>query len=71
MYAVVIVQLSVFCVAVCRNREVSELFDHGFGIHHAGMLRADRSLTERNFSEGLIKVWGSVGRRGGGDVGRR
>ncbi|GAX76248.1 hypothetical protein CEUSTIGMA_g3692.t1 [Chlamydomonas eustigma] len=39
-----------------RNREVSELFDHGFGIHHAGMLRADRTLTERMFAEGLIKV---------------
>lgn len=37
------------------NREVAELFDSGFGIHHAGMLRADRTLTERLFSEGLIK----------------
>ncbi len=39
-----------------RNREVSELFESGFGIHHAGMLRADRTLTERLFAEGLIKV---------------
>jgi activating signal cointegrator complex subunit 3 len=39
-----------------RNREVVELFDSGFGIHHAGMLRGDRTLTERLFAEGLIKV---------------
>jgi len=29
----------------------------GFGIHHAGMLRADRNLTEKLFSQGLIKVY--------------
>ena len=28
----------------------------GVGMHHAGMLRADRSLTERLFADGLIKV---------------
>ncbi|GLJ46147.1 hypothetical protein SUGI_0972180 [Cryptomeria japonica] len=39
-----------------KNRELGELFQSGFGIHHAGMLRADRSLTERLFSEGLLKV---------------
>ncbi|KAI3929942.1 hypothetical protein MKW98_004096 [Papaver atlanticum] len=39
-----------------RNKEVAELFESGFGIHHAGMLRADRGLTERLFSEGLLKV---------------
>ncbi|CAN6469997.1 unnamed protein product [Victoria cruziana] len=39
-----------------RNRELVELFDSGFGIHHAGMLRADRRLTERLFSDGLLKV---------------
>merc|ERR1712194_671066 len=25
-----------------RNRQVQQMFTHGFGIHHAGMLRADR-----------------------------
>jgi glutamine phosphoribosylpyrophosphate amidotransferase len=40
----------------CSNRELQELFDQGFGIHHAGMLRTDRSLTERLFADGLIKV---------------
>ena len=32
------------------------MFSDGFGIHHAGMLRQDRSLVERLFSEGFIKV---------------
>ena len=45
-------------VAKSRNRELQELFQCGFGMHHAGMLRADRTLVERLFSEGLIKVWG-------------
>ncbi|VFQ81224.1 unnamed protein product [Cuscuta campestris] len=39
-----------------RNKEVVKLFEHGIGIHHAGMLRQDRTLTERLFSEGLLKV---------------
>ncbi|KAG0745424.1 hypothetical protein G6F62_005146 [Rhizopus arrhizus] len=39
-----------------RNKEMKELFQYGFGIHHAGMLRSDRSLTERMFAEGVIKV---------------
>ncbi|XP_068653743.1 DExH-box ATP-dependent RNA helicase DExH14 isoform X1 [Aristolochia californica] len=39
-----------------RNRDLVELFGSGVGIHHAGMLRADRTLTERLFSEGLLKV---------------
>lgn len=39
-----------------RNREVSTHFDHGFGIHHAGMLRGDRKLTEQMFHDGAIKV---------------
>nr|XP_010936311.1 DExH-box ATP-dependent RNA helicase DExH14 isoform X2 [Elaeis guineensis] len=43
-------------VSKSRNREVIELFEFGFGIHHAGMLRADRGLIERLFSDGLLKV---------------
>lgn len=39
-----------------KNKEVRELFAGGFGVHHAGMLRGDRSLTERLFSLGLVKV---------------
>ena len=36
--------------------DVQELFPAGFGIHHAGMLRSDRNLVEKYFSQGLIKV---------------
>ncbi|KAH7850882.1 hypothetical protein Vadar_004154 [Vaccinium darrowii] len=39
-----------------RNKQVVQLFEHGVGVHHAGMLRADRGLTERLFSDGLLKV---------------
>ena len=43
-------------VAKSRSNEVRQLFEKGFGVHHAGMLRSDRTLTERLFSEGHIKV---------------
>ena len=39
-----------------RNKDLVQLFEFGMGIHHAGMLRSDRGLTERLFSEGLLKV---------------
>ena len=39
-----------------RNREVSNHFYNGMGIHHAGMLRGDRKLTESMFADGAIKV---------------
>ncbi|KAH6758462.1 U5 small nuclear ribonucleoprotein helicase [Perilla frutescens var. frutescens] len=39
-----------------RNRQLVQFFESAVGIHHAGMLRADRGLTERLFSEGLLKV---------------
>ena len=32
-----------------RSREVGLHFDNGMGIHHAGMLRGDRKLTEQMF----------------------
>ena len=52
--------LFAFCtqkeVMKSRNKELVGLFDNGIGIHHAGMLRADRALTERLFSDGLLKV---------------
>nr|KAJ0203753.1 hypothetical protein LSAT_V11C500237010 [Lactuca sativa] len=43
-------------VSKSRNKELVQLFGSGVGIHHAGMLRADRGLTERLFSDGLLKV---------------
>lgn len=39
-----------------RNKELLEVFASGIGIHHAGMLRSDRTLVERMFSQGFIKV---------------
>ena len=39
-----------------RNRQLADLFQGGFGFHHAGMLRTDRTLVEKLFSDGLIKV---------------
>lgn len=39
-----------------RNKEMKQLFDNGFGIHHAGMLRSDRNMMERMFEAKAIKV---------------
>lgn len=43
-------------LARSKNREMKELFQYGFGIHHAGMLRTDRALTEKMFADGLLRV---------------
>lgn len=39
-----------------RNKQLKELFPSGFAIHHAGMLRADRTIVEKYFSDGLVRV---------------
>jgi len=39
-----------------RNRQVASLFASGFGMHHAGMLRSDRTMTEKMFLAGTIRV---------------
>uniref|UniRef100_A0A8B9HKM1 Activating signal cointegrator 1 complex subunit 3 n=1 Tax=Astyanax mexicanus TaxID=7994 RepID=A0A8B9HKM1_ASTMX len=39
-----------------RNKQLREMFPDGFGIHHAGMLRQDRTLMENMFSRGYLKV---------------
>uniref|UniRef100_A0A8C9Y3Z0 Activating signal cointegrator 1 complex subunit 3 n=1 Tax=Sander lucioperca TaxID=283035 RepID=A0A8C9Y3Z0_SANLU len=39
-----------------RNKQMKEMYPEGFGIHHAGMLRSDRSLMESMFSKGHLKV---------------
>ncbi|CUM62782.1 uncharacterized protein PRCAT00000340001 [Priceomyces carsonii] len=39
-----------------RNKDMKELFQFGFGTHHAGMSRSDRNLTEKMFLDGAIKV---------------
>ncbi|KAK3147995.1 hypothetical protein QOZ80_3BG0289310 [Eleusine coracana subsp. coracana] len=43
-------------VSKAKSREVVEFFESGFGIHNAGMMRSDRSLMERLFADGLLKV---------------
>ncbi|CAD6202628.1 unnamed protein product [Miscanthus lutarioriparius] len=43
-------------VSKAKSREVVEFFESGFGIHNAGMMRSDRSLMERLFGDGLLKV---------------
>jgi antiviral helicase SLH1 len=43
-------------VGESRNKEMKQLFDQGFGIHHAGMLRSDRDITEKMFEARAIKV---------------
>ena len=35
---------------------MKELFDFGFGIHHAGMLRSDRNMMEKMFEARAIKA---------------
>lgn len=39
-----------------RNKDMRELFQYGFGVHHAGLLRTDRNATEKMFLNGAIKV---------------
>jgi antiviral helicase SLH1 len=43
-------------IGTSRNKEMKELFNDGFGIHHAGMLRSDRNMMERMFEARAIKV---------------
>ncbi|ORX48547.1 Sec63-domain-containing protein [Hesseltinella vesiculosa] len=39
-----------------KDNQLRELLPYGFGIHHAGMTRADRTLVEELFNDGHIKV---------------
>ena len=39
-----------------QDRDLKDLLPYGFGIHHAGMTRADRTSVEELFSEGMIQV---------------
>ena len=43
-------------ISESRNKEMKQLFDGGFGIHHAGMLRSDRNMMEKMFDSKAIKV---------------
>uniref|UniRef100_UPI00358EF322 activating signal cointegrator 1 complex subunit 3 isoform X2 n=1 Tax=Myxine glutinosa TaxID=7769 RepID=UPI00358EF322 len=39
-----------------RNKQLHELFPNGLAVHHAGMLRNDRSLVENFFLKGFVRV---------------
>ena len=39
-----------------KARELRDLFQKGFGTHHAGMTRSDRNLIERLFAQGILQV---------------
>jgi antiviral helicase SLH1 len=39
-----------------KSKFVKDLFMHGFGVHHAGMQRQERNLSEKLFAGGHIKV---------------
>ncbi|TYZ63781.1 hypothetical protein PybrP1_001841 [[Pythium] brassicae (nom. inval.)] len=41
---------------IARNDELKELLPYGFGVHHAGMKRQDRTLVENAFAAGHLKV---------------
>ena len=43
-------------LAKCKHKELREAAEAGFGLHHAGMCRADRGLSERMFAAGAIRV---------------
>lgn len=43
-------------VSRSKNEQVKQLFDFGFSIHNAGLLRKDRTMVEKMFMEGHIKV---------------
>jgi antiviral helicase SLH1 len=43
-------------LGMSRNREMKELVDSGLGIHHAGMLRSDRNISERLFEQNVTKI---------------
>ncbi|SCU87351.1 LAFA_0E06216g1_1 [Lachancea sp. 'fantastica'] len=38
------------------DRQLAELMQFGFGIHHAGLSKSDRSLSEDLFADGLLSV---------------
>uniref|UniRef100_A0A1B0BFD3 Helicase C-terminal domain-containing protein n=1 Tax=Glossina palpalis gambiensis TaxID=67801 RepID=A0A1B0BFD3_9MUSC len=48
--------LAIKAIQKSRNKKLVELFSAGIAVHHTGMLRTDRHLVEKYFSEGYIKV---------------
>ncbi len=50
--------LIAFIIISChyQNQHLKDLLPYGFGIHHAGMSRVDRTLVEELFADGHIQV---------------
>eukprot|EP00835_Amoeboradix_gromovi_P000169 NODE_6_length_48303_cov_0.387022.p1 type:complete len:1732 gc:universal NODE_6_length_48303_cov_0.387022:3792-8987(+) len=40
----------------CENKKLKSIIPHGFGIHHAGLSRNDRTLIEDLFADGHLQV---------------
>ena len=38
------------------DRDLKDIMPYGFGIHHAGMSRTDRSSVEDLFADGMLQV---------------
>lgn len=43
-------------IAHTRTAELRRLLPAGFAVHHAGMVRSDRTMVENMFKEGLVQV---------------
>ncbi|CCJ29959.1 unnamed protein product [Pneumocystis jirovecii] len=43
-------------ISKLKNKEIKDLLEKCFGIHNAGMLRSDRNIIEKYFSNGIIRV---------------
>jgi len=41
---------------LAKNSDLKDLLQHGFGVHHAGLVRADRTLVEDLFSDKHLQV---------------
>lgn len=39
-----------------KDKELAKLAPFGVGFHHAGMLRKDRNIAEKMFSDGNIRI---------------
>eukprot|EP01132_Coremiostelium_polycephalum_P004723 gene4723-5897_t len=39
-----------------KSKEVRDLFQYSVSVHHAGLLRHDRNIIEKQFAEGNVKV---------------
>jgi activating signal cointegrator complex subunit 3 len=45
-----------FKMRKCSNNDLKKLFDYRIGIHHAGMVRPERTLMETLFAQGILRL---------------